>query len=382
VAKVSAVAASHLDIDKLLERVAELTRTSFGQYRILIYLLDETGEILIPALRHYLETAGWVPPTGYPTLSLHDGYSLVARAAKLQQGLIVNDITSDSTSLPLAPDIQSEMAVPMAVADRLVGVLDIQSGERNNFTEADVRVMATLADLIAVAVQNARLYEQAQELAAIEERNRLARELHDSVSQSLYGIALGAHSARALMDRDPQRLKEPVEYILAMADAALTEMRALIFELRPESLENEGLLAALRKQVTSLRARHGLSIDIDFCAEPTLPLEIKETIYRIAREALHNIVKHAHASHIRVRIHMPSDRIDLEVSDDGQGFDPSGSYPGHLGLQSMRERAARLNGEFRVESQPGQGTHIFVSIPVNTLGSSVGDAHEVGTAPV
>ncbi len=226
--------------------------------------------------------------------------------------------------------------------------------------------MGTLADQVAVAVQNARLYARAQELAVLEERNRLARELHDSVSQALYGIALGTRTARELLDRDPKKVAEPLDYVLSLAEAGLTEMRALIFELRPESLKNEGLIAALMKQAASLQARHGIQVQTELCDEPDVPMDIKEAFYHIAREAMHNTVKHARASRVIVCLDANDQSLILNVSDNGVGFDTGGSFPGHLGLQSMRERAIRLGGALEVESTTGLGTHIRVVVPLTT----------------
>ena len=218
--------------------------------------------------------------------------------------------------------------------------------------------------LVRIAVENARLLVEVRGKAALEERQRLARELHDSVSQALYGIALGAKTARTLLDRDSTKVASPLDYILSLADAGLAEMRALIFELRPESLEREGLVAALEKQAAALRARHEIKVETDLCNEPDAPLEIKEALYRIAQEALHNIVKHAHASSVRIRMRCSPENVTLDVSDDGIGFEPEGDFPGHLGLHSMRERTERLGGTLAVESAPGKGTQIRAWIPM------------------
>jgi signal transduction histidine kinase len=263
--------------------------------------------------------------------------------------------------------MRSEMAVPMVVADRLVGVLDVQSMQAGRFHQADIRVMMTLADLIAVAVQNARLYEQAQAIAALEERTRLARELHDSVSQALYGIALGTRTARVLLDRDPSKVPESLEYVLSLAQAGLSEMRALIFELRPESLENEGLTAALATQATSLQARYHIEVKAQLCPEPDIPIEVKEALYRIAREALHNTVKHAKAQHVTLSVVCSAAGVGLDVLDDGVGFETDQLFPGHLGLKSMRERATRLHGSLEIDSVPGSGTRVTVRIPSSSL---------------
>ncbi len=203
-------------------------------------------------------------------------------------------------------------------------------------------------------------------LAQEEERRRLARELHDSVSQALYGISLGVHTAQMQLDRDPKQLGETLDYVLELADAALIEMRALIFELRPESLETEGLVTALTKQAAALQARQGIIIQTDLGEEPDIPLEIKQDLYRIVQEALHNTVKHARASQVELRLNQADGVVTVEVRDNGKGFDTSTSFPGHLGLHSMRERVKSLGGELTIESSPGQGTCIRAQVPVFT----------------
>jgi signal transduction histidine kinase len=208
------------------------------------------------------------------------------------------------------------------------------------------------------------LYEQAQELAALQERQRLARELHDSVSQALYGISLWAHTVReALESNEPEQAEAAIKDVLTLAEAGLAEMHALIFELRPESLETEGLVAALAKQVEVLRARYKLTVDADLVDEPDLSLEKKEALYRIAQEALHNIVKHARAGNVVLRLVGQGRGVFLEVCDNGKGFDPSTPFPGHLGLRSMRERVTKIGGTLTIKSAAGQGTCIHVQIP-------------------
>ena len=224
--------------------------------------------------------------------------------------------------------------------------------------------LRAVADQAAVALENALLFSEARGKAALEERQRLARELHDSVSQALYGIALGARTARKLVDQNPRLVADPLDYVLSLAEAGLAEMRALIFELRPESLETEGLVAALEKQAAALRARHEIEVTTSLCDEPKAPLEAKEAVYRIAQEALHNTVKHARANNVGLKIVCDSDSLSLEVSDDGIGFDAGGDFPGHLGLRSMRERASRLGGTLKVESSLGGGTRIRARIPI------------------
>jgi len=263
--------------------------------------------------------------------------------------------------------IRSWVAVPLKLKEQVIGMLSASHSKPNYYTSHHADLALAIANQAAIAIENARLYEQAQELAALEERQKLARELHDSVSQSLYGISLGAHTARTLLDRDPGQVAKPLEYILALAEAGLAEMRALIFELRPESLETEGLASALIKQAAALHARYDVPVETDLCDEPDLPLKMKQELYRVAQEALHNTIKHARTSKVNVRLRRTSEAIILEIRDNGRGFDPLGSFPGHLGLLSMQERIKNLGRVLSIESTPGQGTTIRARVPAREV---------------
>jgi signal transduction histidine kinase len=261
--------------------------------------------------------------------------------------------------------IRSWLAVPLMLKERVIGLLSVSHSEPRYYTARHAALALAIANHAAVAIENARLYEQAQELAAVQERQRLARELHDSVSQALYGISLGAHTASTLLERDPSRVAEPLNYVLSLAEAALAEMRALIFELRPESLATEGLVTVLTKQAAALQARYGVEVHTELCDEPDVPLKVKQELYRVAQEALHNTAKHAHAGRVDLRLNWTPEAIVLEICDNGIGFDPAGSFPGHLGLHSMRERVTHLGGMLQIESAPGQGTRIHLRLPVS-----------------
>jgi signal transduction histidine kinase len=260
-------------------------------------------------------------------------------------------------------DIHSWMAVPLTIKDRMIGVLTLSHHQPAFYKDRHAGLVRAVATQVAVAIENARLYEQAHQLAAVEERQRLARELHDSVSQALYGIALGAKTARTLLDREPGRAVEPVDYVLSLAEAGLAEMRALIFELRPESLEIEGLVSALQKQISATAARYQIGVEAQLGDEPDLPLAQKEVFYRIGQEALHNVVKHARATSVTVRLYERDGAPALDVEDDGVGFEQSQSFPGHMGLVSMQERATSIGYSLCVDSAPGKGTIVRLSRP-------------------
>jgi PAS domain S-box-containing protein len=247
--------------------------------------------------------------------------------------------------------------------DRVVGGIIFYYPPGEEPGEDERAFLQAVADQAAVAVENARLFSETRGKAALEERQRLARGLHDSVSQALYGIALSANAARRELDDGPAEIVEPLEYVLSLAEAGMTEMSALIFELRPESLENEGIVAALKKQAAALEVRHRIDVRTNLCNEPAASIGVKEALYRIAQEALHNTVKHAQAQAVGLRLASVPQQVTLEISDDGLGFDPKQEFPGHLGLGSMRERASSLGGTLEIRSNPGQGTRIVARIP-------------------
>lgn len=264
--------------------------------------------------------------------------------------------------------VRSWMAAPLIVNERLVGVLTLNSDQPGLYTPHHADLVMGIANQAAIAIENARLYERAQEVAVLEERQRLSRELHDSVSQALYGIGLGAQTARAVAESNPSQVIQPLDYVLSLARTAMSEMRGLIFELRPETVEQEGLVAVLRQQASAASARHGIRVTMAAVEEPDAPPGIKEALYRIAQEALHNAVKHAGATEIALALGRDDHDIVLTVQDNGKGFDPGDTFPGHLGLYSMRERAERLGGTLDIRSAPRAGTTVSVRISLAQVG--------------
>jgi PAS domain S-box-containing protein len=297
--------------------------------------------------------------------------------AAMQSGkpVIVDDVRGEGRlahdvrqALESHPDqemahVRSWMGVPFTVHAQLQGWLLLYHVQPAAYTSHHAALTQTIANQAATAIVNAHLFAQTRRLAVLEERQRLARELHDSVSQVLYSIGLAGHTALTLLEQDPGRAVEPMGYVLSLAEAGLAEMRALIFELRPDSLEKDGLVVALTRQAAALGARHELEVETELGEEPDVALEAKEALYRIAREALNNVIKHAEASRVILRLQAGPHEAMLEVQDDGIGFDPEGEFPGRMGLGSMRERVAELGGTLEVDSGAGQGTCIRVRVP-------------------
>jgi PAS domain S-box-containing protein len=354
-----------LDLKPLLAMILKRMKEVFEYDGALLWLLmdEDRLELLIDN--------GPVALSQIPTALPLQAVPVYHQAIRAGRPILIPDLNQDTdtgrawreTIGAGAGYANTWLIVPLLFKDKPVGLLGLGHHQTHYYTSRHAELALVFANQAAIAMENARLYEQAQALASLEERRHLARELHDSVSQALYGIALGTRTARMLLDRDPSRLAEPLDYIMNLAEAGLSEMRALIFELRPEILEAEGLVVALTKQSDALKVRHKVQVITRLGPEPAVPLIIKEALYRIAQEATHNIIKHARASQIELSL-VQTDGLTLEIKDDGQGFDPQQTFPGHLGLQSMRERVEKLGGRFELESAAGQGTTVRVWVPV------------------
>ena len=372
-ARISASLAVGQTMEATLNALAARVVQSTAAVACSVVLIDTETDLPRPAGSHGL-------PEGY-TAALQAAYRNGLRPAPMEvfrtrKPMLVHDIRQITLNNPSASPIHRFVReaswdtiyfMPLVYRGQALGALNLYYLPEQEPGEDESVFLGAVADQTAAAVENARLFAAAEDTAALEERQRLARELHDSVSQALYGIILGTDATRTLLERDPERVTEPLEYVLSLAKAGLAEMRALIFELRPESLATEGLIAALEKQAALVQARHELAVHVTLCDdEPDAPLEVKEAIYRIAQEALNNTLKHAQARGVELRLEQDAGEILLEVRDDGEGFDPEGSFPGHLGLKSMRERVARLGGTLRIESAPGEGTRIRAQIPPGT----------------
>lgn len=273
---------------------------------------------------------------------------------------------------PNHPPMTSFLGVPVTVRGRVYGNLYLTEKRGGpEFSEADERAVVTLAAQAGVAIENARLFAEAEERLALEERTRLARELHDSVSQALFAMTLETGAAQQVLERagaNPELLSNRLARLRELTEGALAEMRALIFALRPEAIQEEGLVAAVHKHAKGIAAREDLNIAVE-APEDRLPLppDIDEQLYRLTQEALSNVAKHAEATHVWIRIGATETeprQLVLEVEDNGVGFDPLISRPGHLGLLSMTQRAEALSGRLDVHSSPGRGTVIRAVVPV------------------
>jgi len=264
------------------------------------------------------------------------------------------------------PRMTSFLGVPIVSKGAVIGAFYLSDKHgASEFTADDQSTIEMLAAHAAVAIENARLYERSRELSVVEERNRLARELHDSVTQVLFAVSLKAETASSLAETDPGRAKQEIDIVNRLARDAAREMRSLIFELRPAELEGEGFVATLEKHVDVLKRVYQREITFRDDGYQPLPPESEAKLFRIAQEALNNAIKHSDASTITVTSTVSAGLAKIVVSDDGKGFDPSAVdlRARRLGLTSMEERSEELGGSLTIDSSPS-GTRVTVEVPL------------------
>jgi len=258
------------------------------------------------------------------------------------------------------------LGVPLVIKDQTYGTLGLYYQDLQTFSDEEIQLGVALGDQAALAIENARLRSQASQVAVVAERERLARELHDSVTQSLYSLTLLAEASQRMVDAgDLEPVREYTGRLGEIAQQALREMRLLVYQLRPLVLRREGLVGALQQRLDAVEKRAGVDARLLVEGPIELPVEIEDGLYRIAQEALNNALKHAVPTSVTVRIRADGEGVTLEVSDDGRGFHPERvSDEGGMGLANMRGRAERLGGDLALLSAPGEGTTVRVSLEV------------------
>jgi Signal transduction histidine kinase len=265
------------------------------------------------------------------------------------------------------PVLKDFLGVPIRHGDEVLGIIFLSNKRTpGGFTEEDEELLTLFAAHAAIALVNARLYERGRELTVIEERTRMARELHDAVTQKLFSLRLTARAAASLLLTDRDRAAIELDRVQRLAGEALAELRAVIVELRPAELDRHGIIEALRKHVVLLDRLH--EVAIRFHSEPSgerlgdLDPAIEVALLRVAQEAMHNALRHSGAATVDVRLYQQGPAVVLEVADDGSGFDVHGSPGRGLGLASMGDRAQAVGGSLSVSSKPGEGTTVRMEV--------------------
>ena len=268
------------------------------------------------------------------------------------------------------PQMSHFLGMPVRDGDQVLAIIFAANkisaaAEKHGFTERDEEILALFAAHAAIALTNARLYERSRELSVMQERSRLARDLHDAVTQKLFSIRAHARAAAVLAGREPfdrGRVKAEIETVAALGAEAQAELRAVIDGLAPPDLAAGGLAESLRRYAVLAGRAHGIPVTYTAAALPALRPDQEAALYRVAQEALHNALQHSGAAGVRIRLTRSARRVILEVGDDGHGFTPQ-APSGGVGLVSMRERAAAAGGTLAIKSGDG-GTLVRMTVPV------------------
>lgn len=353
---------SDLPLDEILEHIVAEASRLLGSDTSAIYGLEGAAGTFTPRTTRGLAADTIASRAFPPDLS---------RALQSGEPVTVTDLTSVPVDSDLLSTLermddccQALLAVPLIVTGEVYGGLVLYYSEPRAVSDEEIGLAVAFADQAALAIENARLHEQVREAAVMEERARLARELHDSVTQALFSMTLLAEAGQRLArSEDLDRVQAYLGRLGETSQQSLKEMRLLVYELRPLALETEGLVGALQQRLDAVEARAGVEARLLVEGEVEVPAAIEEDLYRIAEQALNNALKHASATSVTARIHCDGERVTLEVIDNGRGFDPEAIKDrGGQGLVSMRERAAEIGGVLTVLSTPGQGTSIRVEV--------------------
>jgi PAS domain S-box-containing protein len=360
---------STLDLDRVLVTVLEEVCCLLGVTACSVWLTDpDTGELVCRQVTEPSSEVvrGW---------RLAPGEGIAGWVACRGKSLIVPDAQADERHFKgvdqkTGLETRSLLTIPLRVRRDVIGVIQVIDAEIDRFSSTDLRLVEALASAAAIAIENARLYAWNRRLAVEQERHRLARELHDTVTQSLYSIGMAAQTLLKLLGQAQTHssiVRDPVEHILRLSRSALTEMREQLYDLHPTALADKGLVEALAQHCDLLREQYALTIELTADSEPAVSTGRREGLYYIAREALWNVVKHAGATHVDISLTTESDHVELSIVDDGNGFDPTiYAREKTVGLRNMEERARLLGGIFDLKSRPGRGTWVSVRIPIRS----------------
>ncbi|MCX6030982.1 MAG: PAS domain-containing protein [Chloroflexi bacterium] len=364
---------SRQSLDETLDYIANQSCRLLGSDAASIFRLQDLEGVLA------IQASCGLDPDYVAALRIPAGLCAAGQALATRQPVAVPDTRSSQIiydqggRLPteaecgqlqrLVESFRAVLTVPLVVKDAGYGAIAFYYREPRVFSEEETQLALGIGNQAALAIESARLREQAEATAALAERSRLARDLHDSVTQLLYSVTLYAEAAaRLLTTGETTRAAEHLRSLRDTSQDALREMRLLIFELRPPALEKTGLAEVLRARLKAVEGRGGMVADLRVEGTENLPLAVQQELYQIAQEALNNVLRHAHAQHVSVSLAFGADFARLEVADDGVGFDPvSAAEAGGQGLRGLRERAQRLGAKLEVASEAGKGTRVRVA---------------------
>ncbi|MGH9179049.1 MAG: histidine kinase [Acidimicrobiales bacterium] len=359
--------AGDLSVDAVLERLVAAARDLAGARYAALGVPDEDqgfARFITAGM-----TAGEIEAMG-PLPRTHGLLgAMLVDPAPYRTGDITTDARFRGWWPSTHPRMRSFLGVPIVFRGDVIGAFYLTDKETGGvFTAGDEAAVGVLAAHAAVLMEHARLYEESRELSVVEERNRLARELHDAITQTLFSLRLTLETAASLLATDPDRAGAELATARGLLDAVFAELRVLVFELRPPALAEDGLVATLGKHLDVVGRAHGLAVRLRTEGDGAARLgpDRERELLRIVQEALTNAVRHAGATSLEVVLAFGPGAVSATVRDDGRGFDPEARAirSRRLGLTSIRERAQAMGGRAVIESAPGQGTTVRVEVPV------------------
>lgn len=361
---------STLQLDEVLERILANVGRVVPHDAANVIMVDEEGMAQVARARGYdsWKLTRSVMEVRFP-LKAVPGFQKMADSG---EPLIVADTANDPSWVDIqgANWVRSYAGTPITIEGKLLGFLNLDCGTPDAFNATHAERLLAFADQAAIAIHNARVYEQSRELAAVEakleERQRIARELHDALSQTLFSASVIAQSLPRIQGSRPGETQRALEELSHLTRGAMAEMRTLLLELRPTEMVNVTLDNLLRQLTDAFSSKSGTVLTLKIRGKTTLTPEVREALYRIAQEALNNIVKHARAPHAEIQLGSTNNGTVLQIVDDGRGFDPQNIPPDHIGLDIMYERASLIGADLQVISQPGEGTEIVVTWPAGS----------------
>jgi signal transduction histidine kinase/CheY-like chemotaxis protein len=352
------------NLSEALDRILTIIERVVPHDAAEIMLLEE-GSARVVRTRGYVE-----PSREQELLSLRWPVANIPNLRSMvetRQPMIIPDITlhPDQAKMRIGPGWRwrSYVGTPIHLNGEVIGFINLESTKSHFFEMRDADRLAAFAEQAAIAIQNARLHEQEQTLAALQERERLARDLHDAVSQTLFSANMIAEALIRQLSRHPEKVEQGLKELHGLTRGAMAEMRALLLELRPSSLLEVEITSLFQQLADATRSRRRITISVQIAKQVQLPSEVKLALYRITQEALNNIAKHARATRADITLKNEIGNIILEITDDGRGFDPGVVPPTSLGLNIMRERAKAIGADLSIETKRGQGTKVIVICP-------------------
>jgi two-component system NarL family sensor kinase len=356
-----------LDLQQALERTLSLAASLLGMHSGWIWLLDrESGQFYNAAVYNlppYLQAP--IQMTGKACWCIEefqDGELTPKNIGVLECSRLRSAVRAGSVEA--TGGLRYHASIPLLFQETPLGILNVTGPAWRKLTRTELRLLSTIAYQVGIAIERARLEQEQTRLARAEERARIAREIHDTLAQGLTAIGLHIEGALPYLESDPQRSRERLQQALMTTRESLEEARRSVLDLRTGLPGGKSLGEALAALARALTAETGVRVHLQTVVTILLPLQVEIEIHRIAQEALANVRRHAAARNVTITLRRGARNVSLTVRDDGRGFDPHAVADGHHGIVGMRERAALLGGRLRLESRPGEGTVLRVSVPL------------------